>query len=153
MSGNRHCFCLLLFALVAASCNFELGHAVPRNQTIGTLSPPEAAGVFAFTVRGHGTQFTLASPEHIALPRGSNVHLLLTDRSRAVIAGANLNGETLKPTNWDGTNNSILLEPLPDLDKALRDGQTYQLEVSVTPAEVLAHPLHVVQHWQSEHGE
>jgi hypothetical protein len=151
--NNRRVFWVLFFALMAANCNFELGHAVPRDHTIGAISPPEAAGIFAFTARGHGTQFTLASPERLTLPRGSNIHLLLTDRSHAVIAGADLNGETLRSTNWDGSNNSVLLEPLPDLDTRLLNGQTYQLEVSVTPATVVAHPLHLVQHWQSEHGE
>jgi hypothetical protein len=151
--NKSHCSWVLLFALLAANCNFELGHAVPRDHTIGAISSPEASGIFAFTVRGHGTHFTLASPEPIALPRGSNIHLLLTDRSHAVVAGAQLNGETLRSTNWDGSNNSVLLEPLPDLDKLLQNGQTYQVEVSVTPAKVVAHPLHLVQHWQSEHGE
>ncbi|HSY47585.1 MAG TPA: hypothetical protein VLC46_02115 [Thermoanaerobaculia bacterium] len=153
MSRCREYPRFLLLALVATSCNSEIGHAVFRDKTIGVLSPVAEAGRFAFTVHGHRTQFTFASSEPIVLPRGSNVHILLTDRSGDVIAGAQLNGETLQSTNWDGAEASVLLNPLPDWDERLRDGQMYQMEVSVTPAKVLAHPLRVVQHWESEHGE
>src|SRR5438270_10984521 len=98
---------LILLASWTMGCKFELGHAVFRSHTLGTLSPTQPSGTFPFRARGRGTQFTLAATKQLRFPRGSNIGILITDQSGIVVAGANLNGNTLEATNWDSPANSL----------------------------------------------